>query len=69
MESGGQYSATQRGRILVEIGVRVLQNIEELAAIEAKDTGKPVALARKDIEALARYFEFYGSAADKIMAR
>lgn len=62
----GQYSATQRGRILVEIGVRVLQNIEELAAIEAKDTGKPVALARKDIEALARYFEFYGSAADKI---
>jgi aldehyde dehydrogenase (NAD+) len=62
----GGYSVTERGRILVEIGIRVLQNIEELAAIEAKDTGKPVLLARKDIEALARYFEFYGGAADKI---
>ncbi len=62
----GQLSATERGRILVRIGNGVLENIDELAAIEAKDTGKPIALARKDIEALARYFEFYGGAADKV---
>lgn len=62
----GQLSATERGRILVRIGNSVLEHIEELAAIEAKDTGKPDALARKDIEALARYFEFYGGAADKV---
>jgi len=62
----GQLSATERGRILARIGNGVLENIDELAAIEAKDTGKPIALARKDIEALARYFEFYGGAADKV---
>lgn len=62
----GKFSATERGRILVRIGTKVLENIDELAAIEAKDTGKPLALARKDIEALARYFEFYGGAADKV---
>ena len=62
----GTLSATERGRILVRIGVKVLDNIDELAAIEAQDTGKPLALARKDIEALARYFEFYGGAADKV---
>lgn len=62
----GKFSATERGRVLIKIGQGVLDNIDELAAIEAKDTGKPVALARKDIEALARYFEFYGGAADKV---
>ena len=62
----GMLSATERGRILVRIGNKVLDNIDELAAIEARDTGKPLALARKDIEALARYFEFYGGAADKV---
>ena len=62
----GRYSATERGRLLMEIGEKVLDNIEELALIEAQDTGKPTELARNDIKALARYFEYYGSAADKI---
>jgi aldehyde dehydrogenase (NAD+) len=62
----GQLSATERGRTLTRIGVKILDHIDELAGIEAKDTGKPLALARKDIEALARYFEFYGGAADKV---
>ena len=62
----GRISATERGRLLTRIGLKVLAHIDELAAIEAKDTGKPLALARKDIEALARYFEFYGGAADKV---
>lgn len=62
----GRLSATERGRVLVRIGLKVLENIDELAQIEARDTGKPLVLARKDIEALARYFEFYGGAADKV---
>lgn len=62
----GRKTATERGRVLVQIGSKVLENIDELAEIEARDTGKPIALARKDIEALARYFEFYGGAADKV---
>jgi aldehyde dehydrogenase (NAD+) len=44
----------------------VLGHEEELAQIEARDTGKPMTTARNDIKVLGRYFEFYGSAADKV---
>jgi aldehyde dehydrogenase (NAD+) len=44
----------------------ILANASELSAIEAKDTGKPKSVADADIVALARYFEFYGGAADKL---
>jgi aldehyde dehydrogenase (NAD+) len=59
-------SATERGRVLVRIGEAVLANEDELARLEARDTGKPMATARNDIRVLARYFEFYGTAADKV---
>ncbi|MCE2660404.1 MAG: aldehyde dehydrogenase family protein [Rubrivivax sp.] len=62
----GRLSATERGRILVKIGEAVLAHEEELAQIEARDTGKPMGTARNDIKVLARYFEFYGTAADKV---
>ena len=44
----------------------ILKNKDELADIEAKDTGKPLKQAKADIIASARYFEFYGGAADKV---
>jgi aldehyde dehydrogenase (NAD+) len=62
----GRLTATERGRLLVKIGEAVLAHEEELAQIEARDTGKPLTTARNDIKVLARYFEFYGSAADKV---
>ena len=62
----GRMAATERGRILVKIGQAVLDHEEELAQIEARDTGKPMSTARNDIKVLARYFEFYGGAADKV---
>jgi aldehyde dehydrogenase (NAD+) len=62
----GRMTATERGRVLVRIGQAVLDHADELAQIEARDTGKPMATARNDIAVLARYFEFYGSAADKV---
>lgn len=62
----GRLTATERGRILVKIGEAVLAHEEELAQIEARDTGKPMSTARNDIKVLARYFEFYGTAADKV---
>ncbi|EGD02543.1 aldehyde dehydrogenase, partial [Burkholderia sp. TJI49] len=46
--------------------MRVADCIEELATIEARDTGKPLKQARADAAALARYFEFYAGAADKL---
>lgn len=62
----GRKSATERGRILHRLGELILKNNEALAQLEAKDTGKPITVARNDIIAVARYFEFYGAAADKV---
>ena len=62
----GRMTATERGRLLIKIGQAVLEHEDELTQIEARDTGKPMSTARNDIKVLARYFEFYGSAADKV---
>ena len=62
----GRKTATERGRILQRFGQIILDNKEVLAQTEARDTGKPITVARNDITALARYFEYYGGAADKV---
>jgi aldehyde dehydrogenase (NAD+) len=62
----GRLNATERGRLLVKIGQSILDHHEELSRLEARDAGKPLSTARNDIMVLARYFEFYGSAADKV---
>ncbi|GGE19266.1 aldehyde dehydrogenase (NAD+) [Gemmobacter megaterium] len=61
-----RLTATERGRLLTRLGALILENFDELAALEARDCGKPMKTARADIEAAARYFEFYGGAADKV---
>ena len=58
--------ALERGRLLHKLGELVLANADELAALEARDTGKPLKQARTDVGVTARYFEFFGGAADKI---
>ncbi|NVK16368.1 MAG: aldehyde dehydrogenase family protein [Rhodobacteraceae bacterium] len=63
----GRMTALERGRILTRIGQFVLERVDVLAAIEAMDVGKPLTQARADAVALARYCEFYGGAADKVM--
>ena len=62
----GRMTALERGRILTRIGQLVLERVEELAALEVRDVGKPLTQARADAVALARYCEFYGGAADKV---
>ena len=63
----GKTPAAERGRILARIGRLVLERVDDLARIEALDVGKPLKQARADAIALARYMEFYGGAADKVM--
>ncbi|MCP5038242.1 MAG: aldehyde dehydrogenase family protein [Rhodobacteraceae bacterium] len=63
----GRMSALERGRILTRIGQLVGTRLDDLAMIEAMDVGKPLTQAKNDAIALARYMEFYGGAADKIM--
>ena len=62
----GRLSATERGRLLMKLSQQVLDHHDELSRMEARDTGKPMTTARNDITVLARYFEFYGGAADKL---
>ncbi len=63
----GQLTATERGRVLLKMSALVLEQADELARLEALDVGKPLKQARADAVALARYLEFYGGAADKVM--
>ncbi|QYD67708.1 aldehyde dehydrogenase family protein [Paraburkholderia edwinii] len=62
----GALSAAERGRLLYRLAMLVGTCHEELAQLEARDTGKPLRQARADAAALARYFEFYAGAADKL---
>lgn len=62
----GRMTATERGRVLTRIGQLVLEHVDQLAELEARDVGKPLSQARADAIALARYMEFYGGAADKV---
>ena len=36
-------------------------NREDLAALESRDTGKPLTQARADADVAARYFEYYAN--------
>ncbi|SEJ86087.1 aldehyde dehydrogenase (NAD+) [Bhargavaea ginsengi] len=55
-----------RGQFLTETARHIREHAQELAALESEDTGKPIKQAEADIEAAARYFEFYGGIADKV---
>ncbi len=62
----GRMSAVDRGRILLKLAELITANSQELSALESRDTGKPVRQGVADIVGCARYFEYYGGAADKI---
>jgi aldehyde dehydrogenase (NAD+) len=59
-------SAVERGRLLMKLSNAVTEHADELALLEQRDCGKPVKQARADVLALARYFEFYAGACDKL---
>lgn len=63
----GRLTAAERGRLMLKLSRLILEQVEPLARIEALDVGKPLRQARADAIAMARYFEFYGGAADKVM--
>src|SRR5439155_14223956 len=62
----GRLLAVERGRLLMKLSRAVGDQHEALSLAEAADTGKPMRQARTDITALARYFEFYAGACDKV---
>ncbi|MEP7205827.1 MAG: aldehyde dehydrogenase family protein [Casimicrobiaceae bacterium] len=62
----GRLSPAEKGRLLGALGRAIADHADELALLEATDCGKPMKQARADVAACARYFEFYGGAADKL---
>jgi len=62
----GRMPAFERGRLMMRLGEAILDNHDILTDLETADVGKPVQQSRNDVTACARYFEFYGGAADKI---
>ena len=62
----GKTIPLERGRLLQKLSVLILEHEDELTEMETRDVGKPLSQARVDVRACARYFEFYGGAADKV---
>jgi len=64
-----QVAPAERGRILLRLAAVIREHAEEFARLESLDNGKPLRQARTDAQVAARYFEFYGGVADKIMGQ
>jgi aldehyde dehydrogenase (NAD+) len=62
----GRLTAAERGRLLMRLSVKISEHAQELSDLEQRDCGKPTRQARADAVALARYFEFYAGACDKL---
>ena len=61
-----KLGAAERGRLLMRLSQKITEHAAELSAIEQRDCGKPTKQANADAAALARYFEFYAGACDKL---
>jgi acyl-CoA reductase-like NAD-dependent aldehyde dehydrogenase len=66
-QAWGGILPAERGRIMFRIAQAIRDRAEELATLESRDNGKPLRQARTDVQVAARYFEFFGGIADKIM--
>jgi len=55
-----------RARVLAAIGRAIEADGAELAVLESRDTGKPLAQAETDVAVAARYFHYYAGWADKL---
>jgi len=61
-----RLSATERGRILLKAAGLVRERQEDIAAIEARNAGKPIRDARGEVGLVATVLEYWGGAANKI---
>ena len=57
---------SDRGRLLTNVARRLREEMAEIARLGALDGGLPLPAVQRDVEATARYFEYYGGLADKI---
>src|SRR5205823_6352813 len=50
----------ERGRLLLRLAAAIQEHADELAVLEARETGKPAWQAPMEIAGAGGYFEFYG---------
>ena len=62
----GRLDAVARGRLLQRLADLIRRDADRLARLESEDVGKPLTQAKADVTVCARYFEYYGGAADKV---
>ncbi len=55
----------ERAALLFTLARMLRERADDFAHWEARDSGKPLARARREVLSTARYFEFYAGAADK----
>jgi acyl-CoA reductase-like NAD-dependent aldehyde dehydrogenase len=65
-ESWAALPPVERGRALARCAEAILEGADELIELDVRDAGLPLSLARRDVEAAARYFEYYAGLADKL---
>jgi betaine-aldehyde dehydrogenase len=60
-------TAAERGRLLLRLADKIRQDAARLAALEARNSGKPIIEAEFDIADAATCFEYYGGLANKVL--
>ncbi len=60
-------SPAERGRVLHRVSIILKDRVQELAHLESLDSGKPLSVAKREVQTSARYFEYFAGAADKIL--
>src|ERR1700728_1114971 len=61
-----RVAPSERSRVMGRIAAAIGGERAALARLESLDNGKPLRQSLADVEVTARYFEFFGGAADKI---
>ena len=65
-----KMQASERGRLLTRLADLIEKNADELAALEALDNGKPVAVAKAvDVAATAGCYRYFAGWADKVQGK
>ena len=60
-----RLAARDRADHLRAVGAAIAAQVDELAMLESRDTGKPLTQARVDAQVAVRYFEFYANAVEQ----
>jgi aldehyde dehydrogenase (NAD+) len=65
-EDWRRVAPAERGRACNRIALALRAEVDGLAELGSRDGGLPLPAVARDVEAAARYFEYYGGLADKI---